>query len=68
MVEEFGATMTTAVIVIDKVPDRAVALTLSVTFATNVLVPVADGVPEMTPVDPESVKPAGSDPLLMLHV
>jgi len=45
----------------------AVALAESVTRAVNVDVPAVVGVPEITPVL-EMLRPAGSVPLLMLHV
>jgi hypothetical protein len=46
----------------------AVLLSASVTFTVKLDVPVAEGVPEITPVLAFSVRPAGKLPLLMLHV
>jgi len=39
----------------------------SVTFAVKENVPEVEGVPEITPEEAVKVKPAGSEPLLMLH-
>ena len=39
----------------------------SVTFTVKENVPEAEGVPEITPEEAVKVKPAGSEPLLMLH-
>ena len=46
----------------------AVLLLASVSFTVNDEVPDPVGVPEITPDEPFSVNPAGSDPLLILHV
>jgi len=46
----------------------AVVAAESVTFTVKVEVPVAVGVPEMTPVLAFSVKPDGSVPTLILQV
>ena len=45
----------------------AVLLLASVTFAVNVDVPDAAGVPEIVPVEAFRVNPAGSEPLLTDH-
>jgi len=39
----------------------------SVTFTVKENVPEAKGVPEITPEEAVKIKPAGSEPLLMLH-
>jgi len=45
----------------------AVAATASVTRTVKELVPVPDGVPEITPVELFSVRPVGSVPTVTVH-
>jgi hypothetical protein len=57
------------VIVIDKGTDFVWAgLPLSATVAVKAKVPLAVGVPEITPLPPARAKPAGRLPLVIDHV
>jgi phosphohistidine swiveling domain-containing protein len=48
-------------------PDAGVA-SESATFTVKLDVPAAVGVPEITPEEEDSESPAGSAPVMMLHV
>lgn len=61
-------TVSPEAIVIDRLPEVAVWLALSVTIAVNVNVPVALGLPVIAPVEAVNVKPVGSDPVAMLQL
>lgn len=63
------AVVTVTGAVTEMVSDRvAVRPAESVTFAVNEVLPVAVGIPLITPVLPSRVSPAGSEPAEMLHV